>query len=241
VGFWTTIVAGIVVVALTVIARKTITWWRAPRLHLDYEAAQTGEIRVDVDAARSTEASLFNSGGLSVSSSTTTGTGDLLTSSPSALLSSSPTPPKWRWYHLVVKNYGKTSASACSGFLDILLEHADARTSRASGWMNRLPLRWANTGGETEISIDPSQAARLDLVRIALQDSVVIEFVGAQAHVGLPTVYQRLGKWRALVVVESENATTARCLFEIDISRGPDRIQVRKIPMDLMRSDGPTA
>jgi hypothetical protein len=234
------VVVGVLLAALVAVVTVGVPlwrYWRRPSFYLDVEMARTGEDRLDRDAVAGI--SMLPSGvapPASVSSNISTGTGTLMTSSPRQFFAE-PIPSLWRWFHIEVTNRGYTKANACRAYLDELADVAPGGVHKVTGWVNRLPLRWANTGGAAEWEIDSGSRARLDLFRIALREAKpVIEFVGAEAHIGLPTVFRRNGRWRVLVILEASNAPTTRAYFEISTERGPDAVSIHKIPLDLLDS-----
>jgi len=164
---------------------------------------------------------------------------DIVTSSPSqmhgAWIGADPTPTAWRWYHVRVQNRGNAPAKHARGYLaQLLCQATDGSFVEHPDWTGRLPLQWANTGSQQELTVHPIQRGsltRLDVIAVGNGPGPRV-LVTPTPLVGLPTALGA-GTYRLLISVESDTSPPAQCGLQVTLGESWDQVEVHEVPLDL--------
>ena len=222
-------------IAGVVAAWNRVKWWTRPRLWVHWDEKRTGEWRrTALRGAMNVGANvpLINSGS-AADLTTTPG----VVHAEAVLAVAGHPPQQWRWFHVQVCNGGARNAIDCKGFIEKVEVWADTRFSRHPGWVGRMELQWANTGGKTINDVPPGchSGERLDVLRVS-PSSPYTHLVSPQVMTGLPVQLPR-GKYRILVALYQGDARRGRCLLEVEWDADPNTIAIRQVPLELLSLD----
>ena len=134
------------------------------------------------------------------------------------------------WFHVQVRNLGGRPAHHCSGFIDSVEVLEDGQFQPHAEFRGRLRLPWANTGGEVEATLQPSEhpTHRLD-VFYAVERVQWFHLPVAGGH-GCRTEFPK-GTYRLTVTVESPDAASSSCRLLVDYQRDWDHIDIKQTPL----------
>lgn len=128
------------------------------------------------------------------------------------------------WYHLHVANDGHSVASECRAQLDVIEQATDGHWQLLPAFRARVPVAWANTGGELVANIHAGRPERVDLGYV-LDDEAVFHF-----HSPLPASgFIRglsVGRYRLTVTVLSKDGASASMKVVLDFGGDSESVTV---------------
>jgi hypothetical protein len=127
--------------------------------------------------------------------------------------------------HLMVRNDGPVTARNCRGrLLEVRMRQADNSSSPAPGFVAPVFLKWARASDFDAREVEGNQARRLDLCFALASAPDQLRFFAPPIPQGV--LIFPPGVYTVAVQVTADDLKPANGVFQVDFTRGWDRIEV---------------